>query len=97
MRELKFRAWEGEGIKYIETIRQEYTENNCVFSGGRIEGHPVDTLYLSMERDGEDEITVLLRPDEAAVIAWICSGIVWSDIMGEMLTQNGQEETDEGD
>lgn len=80
-------------LRYTETIRQVYTENNCIFSGGFVEGHPHDTLYIKMERDGEDTILIHLRPDEMAVIGWIASGVLWSDIMGEMLTQNGEKQT----
>lgn len=74
-------SWEDEGIEYTETIRQEYTGNNCIFSGGSIKGHKYDTVYLKFEKDGRDPFTVLMTPDEMAGIAWIASGVCWSELM----------------
>ena len=75
-------------VKYTETIRQEYTKNNCIFSGWFVEGHPYDSLYIKMKRDGEETILIHLRPDEMAVIGWIASGVLWSNMMGEMLVND---------
>lgn len=73
--------------EYHETVRQPY--QNCAFSAGFVEGHPVDTLYLKLERDGEDPYILLLRPDEAAAIAWCLTGVLWSDHMARMgVTKN---------
>lgn len=70
--------------QYTELIKQEYTANNCRFSGGTVEGHPVDTLYLRLEKDGENKTEILLRRDEVAAIAWICSGLLWSSLIDEV-------------
>ncbi len=63
---------------YEELIKQEYTANNCKFSAGFLYGHPVDTMYIRMEKDGVDPTIIMLRPDEMACIAWLASGVLWS-------------------
>jgi len=45
---------------FTEVIKQEYS--NCKFSGGFVEGHPVDTLYIRMEKNGVITTELLLRP-----------------------------------
>ena len=71
-------------MEFTENARQEYTGNNCIFSAGFVDGHPVDTMYLKLEKDGEEPITILLRPDEMAIIAWLASGVLWSGEMQRM-------------
>lgn len=71
-------------LKYDETIRQEYAGNNCVFSAGFLEGHAVDTMYIRMEKDGEEPTIILLRPDEMACIAWMAAGVLWSHEMDKI-------------
>lgn len=73
---------DGGELTYTELIRQEYS--NMHFSAGTVEGHPVDTLYLRIEREGDHVLFVLLRPDEAAAIAWCMSGVVWSDLLAKL-------------
>jgi hypothetical protein len=68
-------------LTYREVIRQEYVENQCVFSAGFVEGHPVDTVYLKLEKGEEPPTTMLLRPDEAAYLAWLLNGVLWSELM----------------
>ena len=75
-------TWEEGGYTYYEVIRQEYI--NCCFSGGVVEGHPVDTLYIRAEKDGVVTTQLLLRPDEVAAIGWISSGLLWSDHIQRM-------------
>jgi hypothetical protein len=70
-------AWSDRGLRFFEVIRQEYS--NCVFSGGYVEGHAVDNLYVRLEKDGVVTTELLLRPDEVAALAWIASGLLWSD------------------
>ena len=65
--------------EYEETISQPY--NNCKFSAGFVHGHPVDTLYLKLERINEETVCILLRPDEMAAIAYCASGVLWSDLV----------------
>ena len=65
-----------DGLVFTEVIRQAYS--NCVFSAGIVEEHPVDTLYLMLERDGKRDTFLLLRPDEAMALAWCLSGALWS-------------------
>ena len=52
----------------------------------------MDTLYVRLERDGEDT-TLLLRPDEAQAIAWVLNGVLWSNEMKRLLAD--QEATSE--
>lgn len=65
-----------DNITYHEVIKQEYS--NCCFRGGFIEGHPVDTMYIELEKDGKVTSSLLLRPDEVAALSWVASGILWS-------------------
>lgn len=71
--------WVEDGLVFRELIAQPYT--NCKVSAGAVEGHPVDTLYLQLERDGQIDTQLLLRPDEAAAIAWCLSGVLWSALI----------------
>lgn len=72
----KPRQWRDGELEFTETIYQEY--DNCRFSTGFVTGHPVDTLYLQAEKDGQVTTQLLLRPDEIAAIAWVASGALWS-------------------
>jgi hypothetical protein len=67
-------------MEYQEVLRQEYAGNNCIFSAG-FTGHEVDTMYIKLEKDGEEPTILLFRPDEMAVIAWLASGVLWSHEM----------------
>lgn len=60
---------------------------NCTFSSGFVDGHPVDTLYLRFEREGEEPTTFLLRPDEMAALAWCAAGALWSDHLARMAPE----------
>lgn len=73
-----------EKLKYKEIIKQEYSSNNCKFSGGFVQGHQVDTMYIALKRAGQKPIKILLRPDEVAAIAWIANGILWSNLVKEV-------------
>lgn len=75
------KTWTDGDLKFTEIIGQEYTGNNCKFSAGFVEGHPVDTMYLQLEKDGEVSTQLLLRPDEMAAIAWVATGSLWSELM----------------
>jgi hypothetical protein len=69
---------------YTEVIRQEYGGNNCIFSAGFVEGEnkpEEDTFFIRLEKDGVEPTVLLLRPDEAQVLAWIAAGVVWSHLM----------------
>ncbi len=71
--------WTEGDLTFREVIRQEYA--NCVFSGGFVDGHPIDTLYIQAEKDGVVTTSLLLRPDEVAAIAWVAAGVLWSNAM----------------
>jgi len=73
------------GHVYEELIRQEYSVNHCVFSGGYVDGDLVDTVYLRMEKDGVEPTILLLRPDEMQALAWICNGVLWSESMARLM------------
>ena len=74
--------WTVDGLTYTEIIKQAY--QNCVFSAGYVDGHPVDTLYLRFER-GDDDRIILLRPDEAQALNWCLTGVLWSVEMGKLI------------
>ncbi len=70
--------------EFYELARQEYGGNNCIFAVGLVDGHPVDTHYIWLQRDGEvDPIVILLRADELATLAWLASGALWSKLMSK--------------
>jgi hypothetical protein len=71
-------------VTFNEVDRQVYAGNNCVFSAGFVEGHPIDTMYIRMEKDGVDPTVLLFRPDEMACLAWLISGVLWSDHMNKL-------------
>jgi len=84
--------WKELGLLYTEIIKQEYQGNNCIISAGFVEGKnkpPVDTIYLKLEKDGVDPTVLLLRPDEAATINWVMSGVLWSQLMDEKRENEG--------
>lgn len=68
-------------LTFYEVIAQPYP--NCKVSAGSVEGHPVDTLYLRLEKDGVITTELLLRPDEMAAIAWCATGALWSTLVDD--------------
>ena len=79
-------TWKEDGLCFKELIRQEYNGNNCIISGGFVEGEnkpTVDIVYLRLEKDGVDPTVLLLRPDEMQSLVWIASGVIWSFLMNE--------------
>lgn len=65
-------------LTFTEYLRQEYAHNACIFSAGMVDGHPVDTMYIRWQKDGDDGMILLLRPDEMAAMAWLASGVLFS-------------------
>jgi len=63
-----------------QALEQPYED--CTFSAGLVTGAEPDTVYLRMERDGEEPLTLFLRPDEMLALIWVASGALWS---AEML------------
>lgn len=81
-------AWIENGLEFKEIIRQEYAGNNCIIRAGFVEGDSkpkVDKMFLRLEKDGVEPTTLLLRPDEMQIIAWLAAGVIWSHLM------NGKE------
>ncbi len=76
--------WEEDDLIFEEVIRQEYS--NCIFSAGFVENHPIDTMYLKLERDSNVDTFLLLRPDEMAVIGWLANGTLYSKLIGDKLS-----------
>jgi len=72
-------TWTEDALTFTELIRQAYS--NCVFSAGMVEGHAADTLYLKLERNGTVDTFLLLRPDEAAALAWCLTGALWTNVI----------------
>jgi len=80
-----------DAIEYHETGRQEYVGNDCVFSAGLCSGHPIDTMYIKLERGDEEPITILLRPDEVAALSWLISGAMWSWQIQRMDSEGSED------
>jgi len=66
-------------LQYQEIADQPY--ENVRFSAGFVNGHPIDTVYLRLERNEEDPLTILLRPDEMAAIQHVTAGVLWSHLV----------------
>ena len=67
-------------MKLEETIEQPY--QNCRVSAGVVhdnESVPDDTVYLKLERDGEEPTIYTMRPDEAMAVIYCLSGALWSN------------------
>ena len=77
------------GYLLTESGRQEYAGNNCIFAAGHVSDEsanpPCDTLYLVAEKDGQDAMLWMLRPDEMASIAWLASGVLWSKLISQVV------------
>jgi hypothetical protein len=67
----------------IELVAQEYT--NAKISAGFLDGASMDTMYIQLERDGEEPTIILLRPDEMAAIAYCASGTLWSELINRFI------------
>lgn len=76
-------------IKYKQMNKQEYL--NCKFSVGYVFGHPVDNMYLKLERNGEEPIIILLRTDEMSAINHITAGIIWSEAVGAYYYRESED------
>lgn len=84
------KEWQEGELTFREMVAQPYQD--CVFSAGFVSGHPVDTVYLRWTRDdGSDAGGLLLRPDELAAIAWCCTGVLFSGLLGQHLQQTNEE------
>lgn len=66
-------------LVYSEIFQQPYKD--CAFSCGFVGGHPVDTMYLKWERPNEGPITILMRPDEIAVVGFLCNSLLWNHFL----------------
>ena len=71
------KTWTHEGLTFTEVASQPY--ENCEFSAGHIEGHPVDTIYIKWQRDGGGLLG--LRPDEAAALGYLLNAALWSALI----------------
>ena len=80
-------VYQENGLTFTEIVRQDYTGNNCVISGGFVEGNDkpaVDEIYyLKLQKDGVEPTLILLRPDEMQIISWIATGVMWSYLMSK--------------
>ena len=69
-------------LEYEELLSQPYQD--CVISAGFVYGHDVDTIYLKFDRPADGEpLVILLRPDEAAAVAWCMTGALFSNALKE--------------
>ena len=72
-----------------EIAEQPYADMRI--SAGMVAGIEPDTLYFRLVRDGEEPLTILLRPDEMAAIVWVCSGALWSQTVLDDEDSDEQE------
>ena len=93
-------TWKENGLEFTEVIRQEYAENNCIIRAGFVDGDnkpQVDTVFLRLEKDGEEPTTILLRPDEMQIIAWVATGVILSHLRHEADRQTDSHNDKETD
>lgn len=64
----------------IQLTRQEIGDKSTVFSAGAVQGDETNSLYLKLEREGQEPTTILLKADEAASLLWCLSGALWSEL-----------------
>jgi len=76
-----------------EAVRQQYA--NCCFSAGHVTGIDPDTLYLRLEKDGEDTTTFFLRPDELSAILFVGAGALWAHQEAELSENEGASDDQE--
>ena len=79
-------------MEFHEIDKQPYADAS--FSAGLVYSHPVDTIYLKMERTGEKELLILLRDDEATRIAALLANAVWSLLLLKMAVEAHREGDD---
>ena len=68
-------------VETHEVFTQEYAGNGCTFSFGLVDGHPDDTIYFGVVKDGVEPLQILLRRDEALIIIHGLSAALWSEEM----------------
>lgn len=66
------------GLEFEEIAKQPYQD--MVIAAGLVEGHPADTIYLSIERPKKLECSfqLLLTTDEALAVVWAVGQALWS-------------------
>jgi len=69
-------------MSFSESVRQNYA--NSAFSAGFVTGAGNDTMYLRWQKDNDTGGMLLLRPDEVAAIAYVMSGVLWSDFIDKV-------------
>jgi hypothetical protein len=74
-------------MKLTELISQPYKD--AKFSAGTTDDD-VDTVYLQLERGGDEPTQILLRPDEAAAILYCLSGTLWAVITEPLLEEDDE-------
>lgn len=79
-----------ENVMLKEICSQPYLFTE--WSAGIVEGHPIDTIYLKVQRELEEPTTILLRRDEALAIIHLLSGALWSEsLMPPVVIREGYE------
>ena len=69
-------------------VSQPYTD--AAFSAGLVEGIEPDTLFLRLEKAGEEPTTIFMRPDEMQAVCWVCSGALWSQVWRDREVAHAQ-------
>lgn len=89
-REIEITLDDGCVAHCSQVLSQGYS--NMTISAGLVAGIEPDTVYLRLERDGQQATTLFLRPDEMLAVIWVASGTLWS---AEMLSMD-EEDVDLG-
>jgi hypothetical protein len=78
-------CWKAQSQPYLD----------CEFSAGLVEGVDPDVLYLRLDREKGEPLTLFLRPDELQAIIWVATGALWSlEIQKRALISDGNGEDD---
>ena len=69
-----------------QALSQPYAD--AKFSAGLVTNIDPDVLYLRLERNGDEPLSLFLRRDELQALVWVASGALWAL---EMQEKDGSE------
>jgi len=82
---------DGREAECEEADIREYL--NCAISAGLVSGVGPDDLYFRFERpeDGEEALTIFMRPDEMLAFISVCGGALWLQQVRILELAGGEE------
>lgn len=67
------------GFTFHERVKKNYPGNNTTISAGFVDGvdPPCDVIYFRIQKNDGSSRLLCLRADEAQILSWALSGVVW--------------------